>query len=311
MTESEWEASQHPVEMMEHLLYSVREEPTLGGITSQSRHPPLISDRKRCLFACAWWRSVLPHDKYHEAKVVTIEEVGKWTSDNGATDTYETLIADCFRMVQLEPSLLLTGAQFLRCIAGNPFRPVTVCATGTPQKLLAHLLDVAKTDSLGGMAVYDAGKERTLSDTKLSDLAGALQKASDEERNLESYFGRRGLTLIHWHTGNGHLSSSFQIMDIDCEPGEPKAWQIHLKNTVAEAVIRRVTGDLLTPIWLTPAVLAIADRAYSERDFAALPILADALEDASCTNEVILSHLRGPGPHARGCHVLDLLLGRS
>jgi hypothetical protein len=40
-------------------------------------------------------------------------------------------------------------------------------------------------------------------------------------------------------------------------------------------------------------------------------ILADALEEAGCTDAAILSHLRGPGPHVRGCWVVDLLLGKE
>jgi hypothetical protein len=39
--------------------------------------------------------------------------------------------------------------------------------------------------------------------------------------------------------------------------------------------------------------------------------LADALEDAGCTDADILSHLRSPGPHVRGCWALDLLLGKE
>jgi hypothetical protein len=42
-----------------------------------------------------------------------------------------------------------------------------------------------------------------------------------------------------------------------------------------------------------------------------LAILADALEDAGCDNTDILSHLRGQGPHVRGCWVVDLLLGKE
>src|SRR5260370_181803 len=38
---------------------------------------------------------------------------------------------------------------------------------------------------------------------------------------------------------------------------------------------------------------------------------ADAFEDAGCADADILSHLRGPGPHVRGCWALDLLLGKS
>jgi hypothetical protein len=40
-------------------------------------------------------------------------------------------------------------------------------------------------------------------------------------------------------------------------------------------------------------------------------IFADALEDAGCDNADIFSHGRGPGPHVRGCWVVDLLLGKG
>lgn len=58
-------------------------------------------------------------------------------------------------------------------------------------------------------------------------------------------------------------------------------------------------------------VAAMARTIYAERCFEDLPILADALDDAGCEDEPILQHLRGPGPHCRGCHVLDLLLGKE
>ena len=65
------------------------------------------------------------------------------------------------------------------------------------------------------------------------------------------------------------------------------------------------------PRWLTSSVMALALAAYDGRDFGLLPILADALEDAGCDDEGILNHLRGEGPHVRGCWVLDLLLGKA
>lgn len=43
-----------------------------------------------------------------------------------------------------------------------------------------------------------------------------------------------------------------------------------------------------------------------------LAVLADALEEAGCTNEDILLHLRQQGAiHVRGCAALDWILGRS
>src|SRR5947209_16243000 len=64
----------------------------------------------------------------------------------------------------------------------------------------------------------------------------------------------------------------------------------------------------LDPAWLTAAVVAVARVIYDARQFDDLPILADALEDAGCADADLLTHLRGPGPHARGCHALDAIL---
>jgi hypothetical protein len=63
--------------------------------------------------------------------------------------------------------------------------------------------------------------------------------------------------------------------------------------------------------WNDWMVLRIAQTTYEERRFADLPILADALEDAGCTDSDILTHCRTPGEHVRGCWVIDLLLGKQ
>jgi hypothetical protein len=62
---------------------------------------------------------------------------------------------------------------------------------------------------------------------------------------------------------------------------------------------------------LTPAVTALAKSIYADQCYKDLPILADALEEAGCTNANILSHCRQPGEHVRGCWALDLVLGKS
>lgn len=63
--------------------------------------------------------------------------------------------------------------------------------------------------------------------------------------------------------------------------------------------------------WNDATIAKLAKVIYDERRFEDMPILADALQDASCQNEEILSHCRGPGPHVKGCWVLDVLLGKS
>ncbi len=74
----------------------------------------------------------------------------------------------------------------------------------------------------------------------------------------------------------------------------------------------------INPTWLTPTVLGLARATYDNRtlpsgtlDNTRLAILADALEDAGCDNADILNHCRWPGPHVRGCWVVDLLLGKE
>jgi hypothetical protein len=75
---------------------------------------------------------------------------------------------------------------------------------------------------------------------------------------------------------------------------------------------------VLDRIWLTPDVVRLARTAYEERvpptmtlDADRLAVLADALEEAGCTDAVILAHLREPNPHVRGCWAIDLLLGKE
>jgi hypothetical protein len=63
--------------------------------------------------------------------------------------------------------------------------------------------------------------------------------------------------------------------------------------------------------WNDGTVAKLASAIYEERAFESVPILADALEEAGCSDEEILAHLRGPGPHVRGCWVLDLLLNKA
>jgi hypothetical protein len=71
---------------------------------------------------------------------------------------------------------------------------------------------------------------------------------------------------------------------------------------------RAVTTDTS---WLTAKARKLAQPMYSRRRFQETPHLADALEEAGCTNREILDHCRGPGPHLRGCWVIDLVLGKS
>ncbi len=60
--------------------------------------------------------------------------------------------------------------------------------------------------------------------------------------------------------------------------------------------------------WRSPAIVDLARAIYQEKAFELLPALAEALEKAGCHDTEVLNHCREPGPHARGCWVIDLLL---
>jgi hypothetical protein len=87
------------------------------------------------------------------------------------------------------------------------------------------------------------------------------------------------------------------------------------------ALLRCLFGDpdrpaAADPRWVTPLAVSLATAAYDRRalpsgelDAAILSVLGDALEDAGCTDDDLLGHLRSPGPHVLGCRAVDLVLG--
>ncbi|MCE9560509.1 MAG: hypothetical protein K8U57_00500 [Planctomycetes bacterium] len=63
------------------------------------------------------------------------------------------------------------------------------------------------------------------------------------------------------------------------------------------------------PKWRTTEAVALAAHCYQNRDWSVMPILADALEEAGCSEPVLLADLRSPKSQwCRGCRILDELL---
>jgi hypothetical protein len=76
-------------------------------------------------------------------------------------------------------------------------------------------------------------------------------------------------------------------------------------------LVREIIGPWRKPRflvrWRSETVRLLAMGIATDQAFDRLPILADALEEAGCDNLDLLNHCRGPGPHVRGCWVLDLV----
>jgi hypothetical protein len=82
-------------------------------------------------------------------------------------------------------------------------------------------------------------------------------------------------------------------------------WRVRQADALRDAL-----GNPFAPVewhrsWQTETVAALAKGIHFDNAFDRLPILADALEEAGCDCAEVLAHCRGPGPHARGCWVVD------
>jgi hypothetical protein len=118
-----------------------------------------------------------------------------------------------------------------------------------------------------------------------------------------------------WCTWKTHAWTTAAVAELLREvvnlPGEEETAQAELLRDLAGNPFRKVAWR---PKWAQGGdrqAGKLAESIYEARSFEEMPILADALEDAGCAEAAILEHLRGPGPHTRGCWALDLVLARK
>jgi hypothetical protein len=206
----------------------------------------------------------------------------------------------------------------------------------------------------------------------LEMLAYLKGKVSDRKLRLFACACRRQVPLLPW---DGRSQGWQHVEDHPEEPVPVEGVPSHFipalehaalflsdsvtyrpEKALAASLLREIVGNPFRPLpevrafgglmkigWLTDTVLALAEPIYEERAFDRMPILADAVEEAGCTNRDILHHCRGrercwdcggtlghrvgfndwcPCPtcqatgwmplrsnHVRGCWVLDLILG--
>jgi hypothetical protein len=126
--------------------------------------------------------------------------------------------------------------------------------------------------------------------------------------------------------GKGSLNDQLQVqlagmcLSTDCQRRFWFWWsyghmQFQPRSAFAQAYRELFANPFLPlawkPEWFTSTVRELAAHICDARDFAAMPILADALQDAGCDDEQVLNHCRANKPHARGCWVVDAILGKS
>jgi hypothetical protein len=132
--------------------------------------------------------------------------------------------------------------------------------------------------------------------------------------------------VASWHSVTAQAVDGFyEVCDATRRVARDRSGE--WEDVVQARLLRDLFGPLpFRPVTISPAILTwnddlvvrLAQAAYDGRQMPAgtldngrLAVLADALEEAGCTSEDVLGHLRGPGPHVRGCWVVDLLLGRE
>jgi hypothetical protein len=152
-------------------------------------------------------------------------------------------------------------------------------------------------------------------------LGVPLQQQLDEKLALLCVEGRSQNVL---RAATGPLSSVgellmgwkfFEWLDTARTVGRrPQASQLQVVNQIE--ISRDIFGNPFRPVtfdpdWRTSTAVALAKQMYDSRDFSAMPILADALQDAGCEHVDVLTHCRdAKGVHVRGCWVVDLVLGK-
>ena len=124
------------------------------------------------------------------------------------------------------------------------------------------------------------------------------------------------LARTTWHSLRNVAAIGLNFVSPQLFPG------LRSEAQAQAALLREIAGNPFRPLclatsWLTPTVGLLARTAYQERimpggelDPHRLAVLSDALQEAGAVGEV-LTHLRSPGPHTRGCWALDMVLERA
>jgi hypothetical protein len=271
MTEAAWLASDDPAPMLAYLLG--------GRVTPEDAHgwdePRRISDRKLRLFACACAVSA-PGD-----------------AEAGEGFTYWDLDpAEAARVVlgwdeADRGKARQAKAAILRCVAGNPFRPVTLPKSANP------------CERCGGCGY-------TPRDPAVNWSYGTLTEAERQ---------RCGRCL-----GTGRTEGPCPWRTPDILSLARAAYEDRLPDGTLDPLTLMAVADALEEAGCTDDSQGRRTKVdvARERTHAVMGGCCDRFADfkacgcwEEAADEGLLAHLRGPGPHVRGCHALDLLLGKE
>jgi hypothetical protein len=184
---------------------------------------------------------------------------------------------------------------------------------------MAHRNELAGYNHVAQRAVQECVARFRRSIHPATNAARAAANAT-EERLVWASVNFEDVQLDTAHVAAVAVGEQAQQLRRRPEAGEQAgAWARLREEQRQSEILRDLIGSpfqaaTLDPFWLTwngGLIKSLAAVVYQGHAFDRLPILADALEDAGCNDPNILGHLRGPGPHVRGCWPVDLLLGKA
>jgi hypothetical protein len=195
-----------------------------------------------------------------------------------------------------------------------------------PQKMLKSLGDNARDRKL---RLFACGCCRLiwplLTDLRSRELLGVTERAADgladteewqeaKRRHQHVYVGA-AFAVTAAAQISGRLAAESMLISLRESLLRAGRWRLCKPEVVLRDIFgnpfRSVSLDATWLTWNGGTVPLLAQTIYDDGRFQDLPILADALEEAGCTNADILDHCRRPGEHVRGCWVIDLLLGKK
>jgi hypothetical protein len=163
--------------------------------------------------------------------------------------------------------------------------------------------DELETASAAACAVWDAEMEQPSTDReKVDEQDGSfVRRASLAAYNV-------AVPLGWWGAAPAFVAPDEVAREVAPNSETEATAQCELLRDIFGNPFRPITVD---PAWRTLKVVNLAETIYDNRTFDRLPVLAAALEQAGCNHAEILGHCREPGPHVKGCWVVDLVLGKE
>jgi hypothetical protein len=196
--------------------------------------------------------------------------------------------------------------------------------TTRPHLLLTHLGVAAGERKLRLLAVACCNRIRDrLTNPQWCSAVATAERFADglcDDAELEAMrltaistapFGNEGVAVVACCSSGQRFSAEQVLAPAGAAARRP------MERKGQSDIVRDIFGNPFRPVafapaWRTDTAVTLARTMYESRDFGAMPILADALQDAGCDNPDILAHCRDTAQvHVRGCWVCDLVLGKE